>query len=437
MIGKSEGFKSEYCATIVRIGAIVPIEGTDNLATTEIEGRILVVNRHQIMQGDIRIYFSNECEICQKILHDLSMYDDKTLNKDPETKGYVSKTGRVRMIKLKGQVSMGLTIPTQDIERVYSELSGFDWADHVGEDFDMVGEETIVKAYIPKNLKGFKSGTGAAKKRNRLAIDITPSDFCFHYDTEQLQRQMEDFNPDDSVFISPKLHGTSIVIGNLKCDVPKWGGPYAKYFNFLPRFMRRRKSEYRVIYSSRQVVKNNLLNAGNPPDDIWYKAYLKLKDLVSKDETWYCEIIGYDGDTMIQKGYDYGCKPGEFRILVYRINRSGTEVNANEIRNMLPDGVEGIEAPFPLYDGKLKDLYPEIDASSDIDEWRSRVLSAMKNDAEWLGMERNEPLCKMPVPREGIVVRKNDGSCRAWKLKTLKFLGKEAEAVDKGEVNFE
>ena len=53
-------------------------------------------------------------------------------------------------------------------------------------------------------------------------------------------------------------------------------------------------------------------------------------------------------------------------------------------------------------------------------------------------MELNEPLCKGKVPREGICIRiMNDPLNECFKLKTLRFLGKEAELIDKGEVDIE
>ena len=61
----------------------------------------------------------------------------------------------------------------------------------------------------------------------------------------------------------------------------------------------------------------------------------------------------------------------------------------------------------------------------------------MKNESRWY-MEQNEPMCKHAVPREGVVIRKiNDPIKEAFKLKTLKFSFKEAEKIDKGEVDIE
>jgi hypothetical protein len=62
----------------------------------------------------------------------------------------------------------------------------------------------------------------------------------------------------------------------------------------------------------------------------------------------------------------------------------------------------------------------------------------MKKDKDLILMELDEPMCKNKVPREGVVVRiVGDKFSRAWKLKSLRHYGKEAEAHDKGEVDME
>lgn len=66
------------------------------------------------------------------------------------------------------------------------------------------------------------------------------------------------------------------------------------------------------------------------------------------------------------------------------------------------------------------------------------LLEQMKHDTEHFGMEQDEPLCRSKVPREGICLRiDNDPVNECFKLKTLHFLGKEAELMDKGEVDIE
>ena len=88
-----------------------------------------------------------------------------------------------------------------------------------------------------------------------------------------------------------------------------------------------------------------------------------------------------------------------------------------------------------LYYGRIGDLYPNLDTET---HWHSNLLALMKADKKNFLMEMDEPLCKNKVPREGIVIRKvGDPIARAWKLKTARHYGKEAEAHDKGEVDIE
>ena len=88
-----------------------------------------------------------------------------------------------------------------------------------------------------------------------------------------------------------------------------------------------------------------------------------------------------------------------------------------------------------LYQGRLGDLYPEI---ADAPDWNDRLLERFKSDSGHLGMELDEPLCNGKVPREGICIRiMNDPVSECFKLKTLRVLGKEAELIDKGEIDLE
>ena len=88
-----------------------------------------------------------------------------------------------------------------------------------------------------------------------------------------------------------------------------------------------------------------------------------------------------------------------------------------------------------LYHGPLKDMYDDLDVENHFHE---NLLERMKNDKEWLLMEKNEPMCKNKVPREGVVIRIDDDICpRAWKLKSKAHYNLEALAHDNDEVDIE
>lgn len=124
--------------------------------------------------------------------------------------------------------------------------------------------------------------------------------------------------------------------------------------------------------------------------------------------------------------------------MVYRITVKGKELDIPDVIKFGKSlkkalGREIIEYPL-LYEGTLKDLYPDVP----IDEhWHGTVLELLKNEKRF-GMEELEPLCLTMVPREGIVIRKaDDPLSEAWKLKSDKFLLEEGANMDKGKVGLE
>ena len=270
--------------------------------------------------------------------------------------------------------------------------------------------------------------------------------------TSQLNREMYRIKPDDMVTISVKLHGTSFIMGNVKTKKPRWNGLYSKLFNHLPKFLQFTVEDYDNIYSSRTVIKNQYINSnvssGYYEKDVWGEYFDLLKGLIPRGMTIYGEIIGYIGgsNSMIQKGYDYGCKPGKNKLMIYRINTKNYdgisyEWDVREVRDwtmqlisLHPELADRIHPIDILFHGRLMDYYPQCDLSN---HWHDDVLEAMKKDKRF-GMEMNEPLCRNKIPREGIVLRiDHDPIKEAFKLKTLKFLGKEAELIDMGEVDIE
>ena len=88
-----------------------------------------------------------------------------------------------------------------------------------------------------------------------------------------------------------------------------------------------------------------------------------------------------------------------------------------------------------LYHGTLADLYPHVAVD---EHWRDHILECLANDSAHFGMEKNEPLCKNKVPREGLVLRiDNDPVPQAFKLKSNLFFERESKLIDKGEVDVE
>ena len=71
-LSKSENFKEEYCCSVVRVGELTPIEGSDFLAKTNILGTQIVVRKDMVKEGDIMFYAANETALNLDFLAALS-----------------------------------------------------------------------------------------------------------------------------------------------------------------------------------------------------------------------------------------------------------------------------------------------------------------------------------------------------------------------------
>lgn len=520
---KSEKFRQEYSATIVRVGELKDIENSDNLKQTIIDGFSVVVNKNDVKEGDYMIYCKNETELNSQFLSVNNMYEigerernanheevEKLLaeGKNDEAKamtGYFNKNGRVKMIRLRGCPSMGVLMRLESLVNWDSGLAEVNLADYVEYDengnfipfdFDTINDKLFIKAYVPK-INQPRSGGGQGKKKDKTKkFDrMIEGEFSFHYDTQQLNSNMWRLNPESVVYLSVKVHGTSIVLGNILVKKPTLMNKIRDWVNSskerkIRKIMRNIESitsndiegmskadvdlvlelqkkvtkienskwtnfatEYYNIYSSRTVIKNKYINkqvnSGFYSVDVWGEWNEMLKGKIPENITIYGEIVGYlnGSDKMIQKNYDYGCERGKNKLMIYRVTEKmedGThrEYEIDDVIHFTkilclayPEIADNI-MPYPLlYHGRLSDLYPDVDIHN---HWNENVLEAMKRDEETLGMELDEPMCKTKVPREGICLRiENDPVKECFKLKCISFLKKESADVDKGIVDIE
>ena len=376
--------------------------------------------------------------------------------------GFFNKTGRVRSIRLGGVQSMGYLFTLDELAKYNPNVKNISLNQYVGEDFDTIEDKLFIKAYVP--FVPERRQVSKVEKRNKKIEQfdrMVKGEFSFHYDTAPLPKCIGRLKPSDVVTITSKLHGTSICIGKLHVKTPiklpfyKW--IWNKLVDLTGLFKAHRITDYAIDYgnvtASRTVIKNQYINE-NVSDgyygvDVWSEYGNLIYPFLSEGMIIYGEIIGYltDSDKMIQKNYDYGCNKGKNKLMIYRIttnNEDGTkyEWNITEVKEWTeklvkdhPEIADKIHVIDLLYHGTLADLYPNI---SYMDHWHENVLEALRNEKERFNMEKNDPICKNKVPFEGVVLRiDNDEFAEAFKLKCAKFLSKEREEIDKGEVDME
>ena len=480
----SEKIQHEYCCTVVRIGDLTPIDGSDFLATTLVNGIQIVIRKDETKPGDIMIYAMNETALNKQFLSANNLFElsERELNRnypevqellnnglDDEAKkkvGFFNKHGRVKCIRLRKQPSFGFLFHPEALYNWKPELSGkIDFESLIDQDFDTIDGELFVKVYVP-NIPERKTRNNQPRERGVKKIDhIIDGQFFKHYETTQLNRAIGQIKPTDIVTISVKIHGTSGIFANILCNVPKFINTKWKWFNnivnyikvSLPERFQKIEKKYDLIYSSRNIIKNKYIKVSKKKgvwtggyDDIWEEYANILRPYVSEGMTVYGEIYGYaSGDTkMIQKGYDYGCNVGKNKFMPYRIttqNGEGEKIyewNVSEvydwtinIMNIMPLEIKERIHPIDiLYHGTLSELYPNIPVD---ENWNTNVLEALKVEKKF-GMEKTEPMCIQKVPREGIVLRiENDPLREAFKLKTVAFFEREQKLIDLGEVDDE
>ena len=508
----SAGMREEYNAVVLRMPEMKPIEGSDFLAQAIVDGFSIVVGKNDFKPGQPVIYIKNECQINADFLSVNNMFEisERHLNKNYEQVqalmdegkqdeakklvGFFNKHGRVRMIKLRGCPSMGIILKQESLANWMPGFENVDLEQYLIKDedghehsfgFDTVGDKLFVQAYVPQvSNQGSgcpKGQKGKTRYEDRIDREV-PGQFNLHYDTLQINDNMWQIKPEDEVFISVKVHGTSAIYANVLINIPvqlsklkagrnksirkqiktvdkHWPSRFYwqrwvkanRITNLNHQMYDETKRGYGLMFSSRNVILNKYAykKAHSESIDI-RKPYLDmLAPYMPQGMTIYGEVFGYvtGGQSMVQKQYDYGCKPGCNMFMPYRItftDEQGNRIewNASEVwgwtLKLLKDHPELQAHILPLtkvYQGKLTDLYPDIPVD---ENWQKNILERMKQDKATLGMEEKEPLCKCKVPREGVVIRiENRPEVRALKLKSNAFREREAKAIDAGEVDQE
>lgn len=399
------------------------------------------------------VYFPTACCINPKFLSYANLYRHGELNVDQTKTGMFEDNGRVKAIRLRGELSEGFIIPivvlenwvmsTVNVELKVEEGTEFDSIEHDGKTF------WVNKKYIPKNTRtsGAPGSGNSGKGKQPKGLDkIIENQFRFHYDTVLIKKCPHVLHPSDLISITSKVHGTSGISAYVLCKQElNWKQKIARWLTG------EEFDKYDYLYSSRSVIKNQYYNksvqGGFYGVDVWKYADDIVRPCLSKGMTAYYEIIGFlPNGGYIQKNYDYGCLPPvgdeaytygkHFKVQIYRVTITDVsgkvhEFSAREVQ--LWAQMVGLVPVEQYYYGYAKDLYPDLDPS---EHWNENFLSKLANDKNFY-MECNSPTCDNKVPHEGIVIKIENMKSEAFKLKCFKFLDGEGKALDKGEVDIE
>jgi hypothetical protein len=412
-----------YCATIVAIQNVIPLENCDNVVHTSIMGNLVVVSK-DIKIGELGLFFPVECQLSKEYLSANNLYRNQTLNADTTQKGYFEENGRIRCVKFRGHNSEGLFMPLKSLDFIttsYPELSV---------EFNSLNDIEICKKYVIKRDR--ISGESSNKKdRNKnmkkYESKLIDNQFRLHLDTSQLFRNLHEITPDSLISVSYKIHGTSTISSYILCKKPlKW---YEKILKKIG--VNVVDTHYDYIWSSRKIIKNEELNPNAEhyyKEDIWGITHKELEPFLQKGMTIYAEIAGYlHNGGAIQKDYDYGCLTGQHKTFVYRITQTNVdgkvyEFSAKQVQEWCK--LNGLTPVPELFYGYAKDLFN--DERLTLKNWRIKFLEEIKKRYN----EKDCYLCNNKVIEEGVVIRVENLNVKVFKQKSVGFLEYETKLLD-------
>ena len=456
---------SNYCAMVVALSTFTDIPGRDRIKTAIIKNYKVIVGNDS-KEGDIGLFFPVETALSPLFLASNNLHTTSELNGDPSKKGFFSEKGRVRCQRFGGAPSEGFFIPLNSLAAFTSEYNSL----NVGDSFNSIDGIEVCKKYIIPTKNNGSTAKGESRKKAVKISRIVEDQFRFHNDTENLRYYSHKVNPNDLISISNKIHGSSFIVSNLLTTVSSWQQLLASKLPSVPKISKKKKllaklltpifnkyidfgnyllnkqsskTQYDIIWASRRVIKNEGFcdNASNYYDcDIWGLVAEKIKDVIPKGITIYGEVFGFlpSGGAIQQVGgqaFDYCCAPKTWDFIVYRM--TSTNVDSKVIELSWPQILEfaktwGLKTPETYYYGLAKNYAPEIPTET---HWHENFLN--KLEADFMN-DRDCPLCANTVPEEGIVVSIDALYNRlSLKLKQKRFLSKETEELDKGNIDME
>lgn len=411
---------SNYSAVVTTITNLRPHSNADRLVCTSMYGGNVIVGKDTKI-GDVGLFFPLESQIGEKF----AIANDLIRRKDENGKnagGMFDQNRRVRAQTFRGERSEGFWIPIDSITKLFP-----DWDEVLkeGQEIDTLRGEQIATKYFPKRIKSASTKGNKKPKKSR----IVPGQFAFHFDTPQLARNVDKLNLGGQVTITWKVHGTSAIAARVLVN---------RKLNLLERFLRVvgvriNDTEYDYVYASRKVIKSEAGGNHFYKEDLWTRVgQEQFGGLLEPGETVYYEITGYTSDgKFIQQGYDYGSAPGEYKIWVYRITRTGASGHVTELTfDQLVARCDqlGVQPVELAWRGEVSDLVQ-------LGNWHERFVEEIKK--HWVH-DQDCQLCKNKVPSEGVCVRIDHGlSVEIYKLKNFRFLERETKQLDDGQTDIE
>jgi len=283
---------SSLIVKVVKITEIVPHSNADRLEVALIGGWRCIVAKERFKVGDLAIYIPIDSVLSEAV--------EGKLFTDSKVK---PSKGRIKSVKIRGEISQGLLAPLDILDNPESKKEGDDVAAELG-----------ITKYEPPDpsMAGYKQfRSKAPRKRNH--------NFKKYTDIENLRYYGEVFTEGEFVQITEKLHGTSARFSWALKDksLLNW---WQRFLFWLGTVFNKKSWQYTWVVGSRNMDLNPELF-----DNIYTRVadFYSLKRILNYGEAVYGEIVG-EG---IQKGFDYGLKGDDKRLYLYDVMVDGKYLN--------------------------------------------------------------------------------------------------------------
>lgn len=209
MLKISEKANKNYLAKVVKLQGVRKHSNADRLQCVTIDG-CNVVTGMDAKDDALYIYFPVESALNKEYLSWSNSFENKEMNADQEKKGFFSKHGRIRAIKLRQERSEGYIVPVEDLSAWLTEKTGskvsFGEGD-VNTEFDYFDDVQICEKYVNREVLKQQALAGKKDKKAVRQSKLVDGQFRLHIDTSHLSKNSHKISPNDVISITNKLHG--------------------------------------------------------------------------------------------------------------------------------------------------------------------------------------------------------------------------------------
>lgn len=328
-----------YCAYITTIQEIHKHSNADRLQCCTIFGNNVIVDMSYSV-GDRVVYFPVDGQLSEEFANENHLVRVKDENGN-NTGGYLDPDKRnIRALKLRGEKSDGLVLPIRVLFK-YVDVNTL----HDGDQITVLNGHEICRKYIPQGNQQKRISGPPNKKKNKKEADqkISYPNFFEHIDTQQLAYNKNAFKEGDIIYLTQKIHGTSMRVSNcIEVTKQKRANILKKLFHAPDKVT----YKFKVISGTRRCILRDY-DGGFYGSNAFRKKYNDyFENKLPKGMTVYGEIAGWiDENTPImpkcdnskikdkaftrqygpQTIFTYGCKPGENRLFIYRITMTNDD----------------------------------------------------------------------------------------------------------------